>query len=108
MSELAANLPHRAGSAQLALRINQASRWFVPPVVWLAAGVLAVAVRRPRGSLALAVPTLAALLVDLVSALGLPVVPEYSVPTAPAFVLLAAGGLLARRAGSGMRAREVS
>ena len=98
MSELEANLPDRDGQATLALRLNQASRWYVPPIVWLAIGLVALAVRRPRGALALAVPAGAALLVDLVSALGLPAVPHYSVPTAPAFVLLATGCLFAQRA----------
>jgi hypothetical protein len=110
MTELAENLPHRGGSSDLALRINQASRWYVPPVLWLVLGVLVLAVRRPRGSLALVVPALAGLLVDLVSALGLPVVPEYSVPTAPAFVLLAAGAAFGARrsahAGSVFRRAE--
>jgi hypothetical protein len=105
MNELQANLPDRSGSAELALRINQASRWYVPPVVWLVVGIVAVALRRPRGTLALAVPALAGLVVDLVNALGLPAVPEYSVPSAPAFVLLAAGGLFAAR-GAQAAARE--
>jgi hypothetical protein len=97
MSELEGNLPDRDGQATLALRLNQVSRWYVPPIVWLAIGLVALAVRRPRGALALAVPAAAALMVDLVSALGLPAVPHYSVPTAPAFVLLATGSLFAER-----------
>jgi hypothetical protein len=97
MTELESNLPDRGGNATLALRLNQSSRWYVPPVVWLALGIVALAVRRPAGAVALLVPTLAALVVDLVSALGLPAVPHYSVPSAPAFVLLAAGGLFATR-----------
>lgn len=102
MDELVANLPDRSGHAGLALRFNQASRWYVPPVVWLVLGAVALAVRRPAGALALSTPAFAALLVDLVSALGLPAIAHYSVPTAPAFVLLAAGSLFA------MRSRAVS
>jgi Dolichyl-phosphate-mannose-protein mannosyltransferase len=98
MDELVGNLPDRDGSPELALRLNQSSRWYVPPVVWLLLGAVALVCRRPAGALALAVPSIAALLVDLVSALGLPAVPQYSVPTAPAFVLLAAGALFAARA----------
>jgi dolichyl-phosphate-mannose-protein mannosyltransferase len=97
MGELMDNLPHRDGNATLALRLNQSSRWYVPPVVWLVLGTIALVIRRPRGSLALVVPAVAGLLIDLVSALGLPVVPEYSVPSAPAFVLLAAGALFGAR-----------
>jgi hypothetical protein len=97
MAELDANLPGRSGNATLALRLNQSSRWYVPPVVWLVLGAIAVGVRRPSGVLALAVPTLAGLIVVVFSALGLPAVPHYSLPVAPAFVLLAAGGLLGMR-----------
>ena len=96
MSELAGNLPDRLGRRDLALRLDQASRWYVPPV-WLLLGTIALAVRRPTGAIALSVPTVAGLLVDLVSALGLPAAPHYSVPTAPALVLLAAGVLFAER-----------
>lgn len=97
MTQLAGNLPDRNGNAALALRLNQSSRWYVPPVFWLVLGAIALAWRRPRGTLALLVPALAGLIVDLVSALGLPAVPEYSVPTAPAFVLLASGALFGIR-----------
>jgi hypothetical protein len=95
MDDLVDNLPDRDGHSELALRLNQASKWYVPPIVWLVLGAVAVALRRPPRSLALAAPAAAALMIDLVSALGLPAVPHYSVPTAPAFVLLAAGALLA-------------
>jgi Dolichyl-phosphate-mannose-protein mannosyltransferase len=100
MRELAQNLPGRNGNATLALRLNQSSRWYVPPILWLVVGAVGLAVRRPRGSLALVVPAVCSLVVDLVSALGLPAVPEYSVPTAPAFVLLAAGALFGVARGS--------
>jgi hypothetical protein len=97
MDELAANLPHRAGSPTLALRMNQASRWFPPPIVWLVLGIAALAFRRLRGSAALWVPTVSGLLVILLAALGLPAEPHYSVPVAPAFVVLAGTALLAPR-----------
>jgi hypothetical protein len=97
IAALRANLPERAGNATLALRLNQSSRWYPPPVLWLVLGLIAVAVRRPRELLALLAPTVAALVVIVFSALGLPAVPHYSVPVAPALVLLAAGGLLGAR-----------
>ena len=53
MNELAANLPDRRGSPTLVLRLNQASRWFPPPFVWLILGIAAFLFRRPRGALAL-------------------------------------------------------
>jgi Glycosyltransferase family 87 len=97
MDELAANLPHRAGNRTLALRLNQASRWFPPPIVWLVLGIATLAFRRLRGSAALWIPTLSGLLVILLAALGLPAETHYSVPVAPAFVVLAGGALLAPR-----------
>jgi hypothetical protein len=97
MDELGARLPDRRGNATLALRLNQASRWYLPPVLFLAIGAVALAARRPRNSLALSVPTMAGLLVVFFSAVGLPAVPHYSVPIAPAFVLLAAGAVFGPR-----------
>jgi hypothetical protein len=93
IAELGAQLPDREGSATLALRLNQASRWYPPPVLWLALGIVALALRRPPGILALAAPAVGGSIVIVVSALGLPAEPHYTVPVAPAFVLLAAGAL---------------
>jgi hypothetical protein len=100
MDELQDNLPHRAGSPTLALRFNQLSHWFPPPLLWLVVGVVALVVRRPRGVLALVVPTVAGLVLVLLSAAGLPAEPAYTVPVVPAFVLLAAAGLFAPRDGT--------
>jgi glycosyl transferase family 87/dolichyl-phosphate-mannose-protein mannosyltransferase len=97
MDALAANLPDRGGSPSLAHRLNQASRWFPPPFLWLLLGIGALAIRRTRGALALAVPPIAGLVVIVLSALGLPAEPHYSVPVAPAFVVLGLGALLAPR-----------
>lgn len=97
MGELVKGLPDREGSREASLRLNQASRWFPPAAFWLALGLAAFALRRPRGAAALAAPTGAAAVVILVSALGLPAEPHYSLPVAPAFLLLAAVGLLAPR-----------
>jgi Glycosyltransferase family 87 len=97
MDELARNLPDRHGSSTLTLRLNQASRWFPPAVLWLALAALAFVIRRPRWGLALSAPALAGLVIVVLSALGLPAEPHYSMPVAPAFVLLAGGALLAPR-----------
>ena len=94
------SFPDRSARSEWVDRLNSASRWFPRPVVWLVVGLLAVLVRRPRG---LAVPlTLAgaALLILLSTSLAVYAVAEYSVPVTPAFVLLAAVGLLGRRAGA--------
>ena len=97
MDELRANVPDRAGNDTMALRLNQASRWFPPPVLWLVLGIIGLAIRRPAGVLALVTPAVAALLVIVLDALAIPSVPHYAVPAAPAFVLLAAGALAGPR-----------
>ena len=102
IEELASNLPDRAGSATLALRLNQSSRWFPPPVLWLALGLVFVVIRRPRNALAMSTPALAAFIVIVLSALAIAAIPHYSVPVAPAFLLFGAAAMFA----PGGRARE--
>ena len=82
--------------AGLVHRLNQASHRFPPPVVWLVIGAAALAVRRPWGSLAALAPSLAALIVVVVTGAVTLAVGEYVVPVAPAFILLAAVGLVGR------------
>lgn len=95
--ELGDSFPDRSGNTTLARRLNQASRWFPPPVLWLLLGVVALLVRAPERRLALATPALAALIVLVLSALAIPSVPHYAVPVAPAFVLFAGGAMLGPR-----------
>jgi len=97
MGELESTLPDRKGNADLALRLNQASRWFPPPALWLVLGAAALLIRRPRNALALTTPAIAALVVIVLNALAIAAVPHYSVPAVPAFVLLAAGALFGPR-----------
>jgi alpha-1,2-mannosyltransferase len=97
MTELALNLPARRGSPTLTHRFNQLSKWFPPPVLFLVLGLIGLALRRSRDGIALVAPSVAGLLVLVLSAAGLPAEPHYSVPIAPAFVLLAAGALFAPR-----------
>ena len=93
---LSGNLPDRAGNAQLSLRLDQLSRWFPRSIVWIALGVVAFAVRRPRGSRTLFALALAALFVIVFNALGLFADPRFALPVAPAFVLFGASMLLGR------------
>jgi hypothetical protein len=95
--ELFAGLPDRDGNAALGLRLNQASRWYPRTILWLLAGVVALALRRPRAIAPVAALTVAAFLVLLLNALGLGPDRHYVLPVAPAFVLLATVGLLAPR-----------
>jgi Dolichyl-phosphate-mannose-protein mannosyltransferase len=90
-------LPSRTGNQQLALRLNQASRWYPRLILWIALGLIALAVRRPRGSSVLVAISLAALLVIVLNALGLFADPRFVLPVAPAFVLFGSCALLARR-----------
>jgi hypothetical protein len=87
-------LPDRAGNATLALRLNQASRWYPRPWMWIVLGLVAVLVRRPRGARTLVALALAAVAVVVLNALGLFADLHFILPVAPAFVLLALGGLL--------------
>jgi hypothetical protein len=94
---LARNLPDRTGNATLALRLNQLSRWFPRPIIWIAVGLLALALRRPRRASVLVVLALAALFVIAFNALGLFADPRFALPVTPTFVLLGAGALLGGR-----------
>jgi Dolichyl-phosphate-mannose-protein mannosyltransferase len=99
IDEVADGLPDRNGSYDLALLLNRSSRWFPPPILWLLAGTAALAWRRPANALALAAPTLAALVIVVAVALGAPAIPHFAVPVLPAFALLLAGALLGPRRG---------
>jgi hypothetical protein len=94
---LARALPDRTANAWLALRLNQASRWFPRPILWIALGLIALFLRRPRGARVLVALSLAALLVIVFNALGLFADPHFALPVAPAFVLLGIGALLGPR-----------
>ena len=87
-------IPTRDANESLVDRLNQASRWFPPPVVWLVIGAVALAVRRPRRALVAIAPAVAALAVICGTALVAVPVAEYALPVSPAFVLLAGAGLL--------------
>jgi hypothetical protein len=94
---LFAALPDRRGNSELALRLNQLSRWFPRPIIWIALGLLGLVLRRPRGALTLLAVALGAFMIIVLNALGLFADPHFALPVAPAFVLLGAGGLLGRR-----------
>jgi hypothetical protein len=95
---LISQLPDRGGNRQLALRLNQLSRWFPRSIIWIIAGLLGLAIRRPGGSRTLIALGLAALFVIVFNALGLFADPHFALPVAPAFVLFGAGALLGRHA----------
>lgn len=91
---LIARLPTRGASVQVLHRANQASRAFPPPGFWLAVGLFALAIRRPRGSLVALAPAVAGLVLVVSVGLVAHAVGEYVAPVSPAFVMLAAVGLV--------------
>ena len=93
-ARLAERIPTRESDESVVRRLNQASRWFPPPIAWLVLGVVAIAIRRPRKALVAVAPALAGLVVIVGTALVAFPVAEYALPVSPAFVLLAAAGLL--------------
>ena len=93
-------LPDRTGNAELGLRLNQLSRWFPRPWMWIVVGLVGIALRRPRGWGTLVALSLAALGVVFLNALGLFADLHFLLPVAPAFVLLGVGGLLGARRGA--------
>jgi hypothetical protein len=97
VGELLAALPERVQRPGLVRALDELSRWYPRPVVWLLFGLAAVAWRRPRGAAILLVLSACALLLLLTTALAVYAVAEYSVPLVPAFVLLATAGLLGPR-----------
>ena len=100
VDELLGRFPQRDSSAWLGEWLNRVSRWFPRPVAWLALGVLAIAIRRPRGLATPLVLAASALLVIVGTSLAVPAAAEYSTPVAPAFLLLATAGLLGHRRGA--------
>ena len=94
---LFAALPSRRGNAQLGLRLNQASRWYPRLILWIALGLIACVVRRPRGASVLFALALAAFAVIVLNTLGLFADPRFALPVAPAFVLFGSCALLGRR-----------
>jgi hypothetical protein len=65
--------------------------------MWIALGLFAIVIRRPRGSATLVAIALSALAVVVLNALGLFADLHFVLPVAPAFVLFGAGALLGTR-----------
>jgi hypothetical protein len=93
-ARLSDRIPTRESNPGLVHRLNQASRAFPPPLVWLALGLLALAVRRPRRALVALALSGAGLVVLVATSLVVPAQGEYVAPVSPAFILLAAAGLV--------------
>lgn len=92
-------LPKRSGSSRLREIVNELSRIYPRPAMWLLAGFVFIAIRRPRRASVPLVLSGAAFLILTITAMAVYAVAEYSIPVTPAFVFLAATGMFgARRA----------
>jgi len=98
VNDLLGGLPDRAERPRLVARVNDLSRLYPRPFMWLLLGLVAALWRRPRRIVVPAVLAASALLVMLSTSLAVYAVAEYSVPLVPAFVLLATTGLFGPRA----------
>jgi CHASE2 domain-containing sensor protein len=78
-------------------RLDDVSRLYPRPFMWLLVGIAAALWRRPRGIVVPLALAAAALAVMVSTSLAVYAVAEYSVPVAPAFVLLTGAGLFGRR-----------
>jgi hypothetical protein len=97
LDSLFADLPDRTGNSWLALRMNQASRWYPRLILWIVVGLIALAWRRPRGGRVLVGIALTAFTVTVLNALGLFADPRFALPVAPAFILFGSCALLGRQ-----------
>lgn len=94
---LAAEVPPYAGSEWLTRQLSRSSKLFPPPLLWLLAGLVGLALRQPaRSGLALAIGA-AGLAVVTFQALAVYSIVEFAVPVAPALVVLGAAGLVGER-----------
>lgn len=97
VNRLLAGLPDREGRPTLVERVNDLSRLYPRPFMWLLVGIAAVLWRRPQGILIPVALAASGLAVLLSTSLAVYAVAEYAVPVVPAFVLLATAGLLGPR-----------
>ena len=92
-NRLQSDLPNRDGSGALSRALNRLSSFYPRMVLWLAVGVVALAIRRPNGKRALLVIVGLPLALLVGTLLGLPPALEYRVPFDPAFVLFGLAAL---------------
>ncbi len=96
-AELYATFPDHWWSPWLGLQMDRSSKLYPPLWLWLLAGIVGVALRRPRRWWATVAPAAGALVMLLATVMTVWAEPAYAVPVAPAFVLFAAVALLGER-----------
>ena len=103
---LTADLPDRSGSQRIASILNAWGRIFPRMFLWLAAGLVALLIRRPRDIWPVVALSVLGALVVVVTVAGLPPVLDYRVPFDPAFILFAAACLTAARRSASPTAQD--
>ncbi len=88
-----AELPARDGVSWVPEILNRITPRFPRPPLWLAVGLVALLVRRPRGWRTIVVLWVAAALVLLIHAGSQGVAPEFALPLYPIFIVTALGAL---------------
>jgi hypothetical protein len=96
VNELLEALPQRDQRPALVRFVNDLSRLYPRPFMWLLVGLVAILWRRPSGMTVPLALAGAAVVVLVATSLAVYAVAEYAVPVVPAFVLLAAVGVLGR------------
>ena len=93
-----AELPNRTGVAFVPEVLNRITPRFPTPPLWLAVGLVALCVRRPRGTRTILVFWVSAFLVLLIHAASQGVAPEFVLPLYPVFIVTALAALAGDRA----------
>jgi hypothetical protein len=88
-----AELPSRQGVSFVPELLNRITPRFPTPILWIAAGLVALVVRRPRGSRTILVLWGSAFLVLLIHAASQGVAPEFALPLYPVFIVTALAAL---------------
>jgi hypothetical protein len=92
-----AQLPSREGVNVVPEILNRITPRYPTPPLWLAVGVVALAIRRPRGWPTILLLWGAAFLVLLIHAASQGVAPEFALPVYPAFIVGALAALAGER-----------
>jgi Dolichyl-phosphate-mannose-protein mannosyltransferase len=91
------DIPERSGSATFARVLNRISRLYPWAIIWIVVGLVALIVRRPRGSLVLLTLGTLGLWLIVFTELGEPPGLEYGLPVVPAFIMGAVAALFGVR-----------
>ena len=90
-------VPPYPGNTWLTRQFSRSSKLFPPPLVWLAAGVLGLLIRRPKAMLLAVALALGALILTVFNALMIYSTIAFLIPLAPALVVFGAAGLVGER-----------